>query len=115
MAVCDAGQGAVLLSPPRSFVVLKPMVQALMAADPVALLRRYPLFALPPAALLEEWIRLGQHVGYSLGETLFQEGSPGAWMYLILHGKVRVLRRAEGKEVTQSVLHTGQLFGDYAI
>ncbi len=79
-------------------------------------LARYPLFQLPPAPLLHEWLRRGQIVRIPMGETLFQEGSPGAWAYVLLEGRVRVLRRNEsGAEVTQGSLQPGQLFGEYAL
>ncbi len=84
--------------------------------NPLDALLRYPLFSLPPLELVKDWILRGQTVKVALGTTLFQEGSAGDWGYVLLEGRVRVLRRSsEGKEVMHGSLQPGQLFGEYAL
>jgi len=83
---------------------------------PRTLLRRYPLLSLLPPDQLDGWLSSGLEVGVASGETIFQEGLPGDWAYLVLDGRVRVLRRSEqGKEVSLGLLEKGELFGDYAL
>jgi CRP-like cAMP-binding protein len=83
---------------------------------PRDVLRRYPLFALPPASLLDGWLGQGHALRLALGETVFQEGSPGEWAYLLLQGRVRILRRAaSGREIPLGSAAAGDLFGEYAL
>jgi ATP-binding cassette, subfamily B, bacterial HlyB/CyaB len=79
-------------------------------------LRRYPLFNLFDTAQLEAWVSAGQEVVFETGETIFQEGSEGAWVYLVLKGNVRVVRRSEaGEEISLGRLGPGEVFGEYAL
>lgn len=84
--------------------------------NPLDVLLRYPLFTLPPLSLIREWLGRGQVQRFPTGETIFQEGSPGAWGHVILKGRVRVVRKAaSGKEVNLGSLQAGELFGEYAL
>jgi CRP-like cAMP-binding protein/predicted double-glycine peptidase len=79
-------------------------------------LLRYPLFNLLSPAALEGWWAAGQEASFATGETIFQEGSRGEWAYLVLDGRVRVLKRsAKGREVPLGALNPGELFGEYAL
>ncbi|MFO0925854.1 MAG: cyclic nucleotide-binding domain-containing protein [Gemmataceae bacterium] len=81
-----------------------------------AALRRYPLFALLPRPILGAWAAAGREHAYATGELLFQEGTAGEWVYLLLAGRVRVLRTTPaGREVTVATLAPGQVFGEYAL
>lgn len=83
---------------------------------PQEALQRYPLFALVPVTMVRHWLEKGQSQAFTTGETIFQESSPGTWAYLLLRGRVRVLRKtASGREVTLGNLKPGQLFGEYAL
>jgi CRP-like cAMP-binding protein len=79
------------------------------------LLARYPLFRLLAPRQLDDWIAAGQEVSYPAGATLFQEDTPGAWVYLVLDGRVRVLRQSGRREVSLGVLQAGDAFGEYAL
>jgi RNA polymerase sigma factor (sigma-70 family) len=51
-----------------------------------------------------------------VGETLFHAGTPGAHVYLIREGRVRVLRETKGgREVSFGTYGPGDLFGEYAL
>jgi CRP-like cAMP-binding protein len=84
-----------------------------MARD---LLRRYPLFALLDSRHLDGWLAAGQELTFTTGETIFQEGTPGAWAYLVLDGRVRIVRSANTRsDVSLGVVGPGEVFGDYAL
>ena len=79
-------------------------------------LLRYPLFCLPPVSVVRDWLERGQTLRWQTGETIFQEGSPGAWAYILRKGRVRVVRRSRsGREVTLGKLGPGELFGEYGL
>ena len=79
-------------------------------------LRRYPLFALLDEAALDAWLADGLEVAFSTGETIFQAGTPGLWVYVVLAGRVRVVRSGDQRrEVSLACLETGQVFGEYAL
>lgn len=83
---------------------------------PAEVLSRYPLFALIPSELQRQWLAGGQGITLAAGDVLFQEGSPGNWGYVLLAGKVRVLRRSPSKkEVSLGSIGPGELLGEYAL
>jgi CRP-like cAMP-binding protein len=79
------------------------------------LLTRYPLFRLLSAPQLDDWIAAGQEIACATGETIFQENTPGAWVYLVRAGRVRILRESSGRELTLGMLGPGEIFGEYAL
>lgn len=69
---------------------------------------RYPLFGLLDVPQLEILRSAGQEVSFSTGETIFQEGTLGAWVHVVLHGKVRIFRRTpQGNEKTLGLAQGG--------
>jgi len=54
-------------------------------------------------------------VAYPAGTVLFREGDPGAEMFLIVAGSVRVSKLAGTVERTLAVLGPGEFFGEMAI
>lgn len=54
-------------------------------------------------------------VSYPAGTVLFREGDPGAEMFLIVAGSVRVSKLAGTVERTLAVLGPGEFFGEMAI
>src|SRR3954454_22735306 len=83
-----------------------------MAYQPLA---RYPLFRLLSPTQFNDWIALGQEILCSTGETIFQENTPGAWIYLVRSGRVRILRESSGRELTLGMLGPGDVFGEDAL
>jgi CRP-like cAMP-binding protein len=78
-------------------------------------LGRYPLFRLLSPGQLDDWVAAGQEFTCATGETIFQENTPGAWVYLIREGRVRILRESGGRELTLGILGAGDVFGEYAL
>jgi CRP-like cAMP-binding protein len=79
------------------------------------LLARYPLLGLLSPGQLDDWIAAGQERSVATGETVFQENTPGAWAYLALEGRVRILRQMGQREITLGALLPGDVFGEYAL
>lgn len=79
------------------------------------LLAHYPLFGLLTRRQLDDWLAAGQETDYAAGETIFQENSPGAWVYLVRAGRVRILRRSGPREITLGTLLPGDVFGEYSL
>src|SRR5262245_22780432 len=80
-----------------------------------AQLAPYPLFRLLSRQQLDDWLAAGQEIDYAAGETIFQENSPGAWVYLVRAGRVRILRQSGPREITLGTLLPGDVFGEYAL
>jgi CRP-like cAMP-binding protein len=78
-------------------------------------LRRYPLIRLLSASQFSEWLAAGQDYACAPGVTIFQENTPGAWVYLVVTGRVRIVRQRETREITLGMLQPGDLFGEYAL
>lgn len=79
------------------------------------LLLRYPLLRLLSPAQLHDWLAAGQQVDCPAGQTLIQENTPGAWVHLVLSGRVRILRQSGRRELTLGMLQAGDIFGEYAL
>jgi CRP-like cAMP-binding protein len=47
--------------------------------------------------------------------TLFQENTPGAWVHLVLDGRVRIVRQSGRRELSLGMLLPGDVFGEYAL
>src|SRR5262249_27422920 len=75
----------------------------------------YPLFQLLTTRQLDDWLAAGQEVDQPSGMTLFQENTPGAWVHLVLAGRVRVLRQSGRREVSLGLPQAGDDFGEYAL
>ncbi len=85
-------------------------------ADPVETLRAQPLFAELSTAQLRKVARLLHQRTYQPGEVVFREGDPGAGMYLITRGAVRIaMRLPDGVEQELALLQGGQFFGEMAL
>jgi CRP-like cAMP-binding protein len=83
---------------------------------PRAVLRRYPLFTVLDPPWLDAWLGSGTSLDLVLGDTLFQAGTPGAHVYLVQQGKVRVLRATKaGGEISVGSAGPGDLLGEYAL
>lgn len=74
-----------------------------VATDLPAGLRRIPLFAALPPALLEDMARLCGVRRVRSGELLFSEGDPAEFLPLLLSGRVKLVR--SGPDGREQVLH----------
>jgi len=83
---------------------------------PRDLLVRSPLFGQLAPAELENVAALLRRRRYRTGEPVFREGDPGAALYVVETGEVKILLGgAEGKEVVLSLLGPGEFFGELAL
>lgn len=78
-------------------------------------LKRYPLIRLLSASQFADWLAVAQDYECASGLTIFLENTPGAWVYLVVTGRVRVVRQHGEREITLGMLHPGDLFGEYAL
>src|SRR5262245_16681451 len=79
------------------------------------LLARYPLFRLLGGPQLDNWLASGQEIACATGETIIQENTPGAWVYAIRDGRVRIVRQSGQRELSLGLLHPTEVFGEYAL
>ena len=49
---------------------------------------------------------------YNDGDIIFNEGTPGDWIYVILKGKIEIFKNIRGKKIVVDVLQEGDLFGE---
>ena len=49
------------------------------------------------------------------GETIFVDGDPAHWAYIIQEGAVEILRERDGKSTIIDTLETGEIFGEMAL
>ena len=79
-------------------------------------LARFPLLSLMGPAWLDAWLAEAEERPFRLGEDLCQAGTWGRWLYLLLEGRVRVLRQGEGgRDVVMGIFGPGDVFGEYAL
>ncbi len=80
------------------------------------LLGRVNLFAGLPAVFLRRIAAVGEENSVERGAVIFEEGTPGDKLYLILDGAVRITRQVAGMgEEALAVLRTGDYFGEMAL
>ena len=90
-------------------------LQTVSVLERILLLREIPIFAeLPPEDLKlvagiahEEW--------YPLNTVIFKQGDEGNMMFVIVEGRVRVLRSVNGVEQELAQRGPGEFFGEMAI
>ncbi len=61
---------------------------------------------------IENDLSIATEETYSDGEIIFQEGSSGDWIYLLLEGRVEIYKVIGGKKVVVDILHSGDIFGE---
>lgn len=55
-------------------------------------------------------------VHFARGDTIFSEGEPGEWLYIIISGKVKVGRgSADGREHLLTIMGPSDMFGELSI
>ena len=75
-------------------------------------LRRYPLIRLFSASQFADWLTAGQDYECESGVTIFLENTPGAWIYLVVTGRVQdlILDPEETGKITE-VISEGEYYG----
>jgi CRP/FNR family cyclic AMP-dependent transcriptional regulator len=75
-----------------------------------------PLFAALDDETAQQLILTMSSRQFSKGKEIFHEGDPGDSLYVITHGKVKLVRRsADGRESLLSVLGPGEMFGELSL
>src|SRR5713226_3808128 len=79
-------------------------------------LRRYPLFSKLADDQLTLLVERMRTRSYKRGEMLFRKDDPGAHLYVVLDGAVKIALPGEfGQEALVSIMRTGDFFGELAL
>jgi CRP-like cAMP-binding protein len=80
------------------------------------ILRSHPLFEDVTAEDLKKVMAAVRTGEFSAGQEIFGENAPGRELYVLLSGKVRILKTMrEGNRQTLSVLGPGNFFGELSL
>lgn len=75
-------------------------------------LRRMPALDLLADDALHDLARISRIESFETGDTIIAEGSYGGWVYYLLSGKIRIVKR--GREMA-SLQRIGDLFGEMGV
>jgi signal transduction histidine kinase len=78
-------------------------------------LRRVPLFADLSEEDLERLYQMAETVSILAGELVFEEGSPGDALYVVLDGELEVSKRQSGQDVVLAVRRAGEFIGEMSL
>ncbi|HEX3356590.1 MAG TPA: ATP-binding cassette domain-containing protein [Tepidisphaeraceae bacterium] len=78
-------------------------------------LQQIPIFSDLPTPLLEKAVKFMGTEQYATDRVIIQEGDIGNQMYIIVRGKVEVIRNTEGGPTRAAVLEAGDHFGEIAL
>lgn len=78
-------------------------------------LKKIPLFSELPEEDLKSLCEMVNVVQLKAGETLFLEGSPGDYAYVIREGEFEVLKSSERRDVLLAVRAAGEVIGEMAL
>lgn len=87
----------------------------MMLNDEVNVLRQVPLFACIEPARLKKLAFSSQRVHFAAGETLFRQGDPGDYAYIIVKGTTEVLTEHDSQTIRIAVVPAGNLVGEIAL
>jgi CRP/FNR family cyclic AMP-dependent transcriptional regulator len=80
------------------------------------LLRNVPLFANMDEAQLSVLVPMVTRSSYGRGLTIIGAGDPTDSLYIVIHGRLKVLMRDEqGREVILAILGPGEFFGEMGL
>jgi signal transduction histidine kinase len=78
-------------------------------------LRRVPLFADLSKEDLEQLYRMAETVSIPAGDLVFEEGSLGDALYVVLDGELEVSKRQSGQDVVLAVRRAGEFIGEMSL
>ena len=87
----------------------------LTTLEKILFLRQIDLFAGFTAHELGIIAQKAAEVGFSQGEVIIRQGEEGDSLYLLLGGKVKVIREDSGERKTLAILEQKSCFGEIAI
>jgi CRP-like cAMP-binding protein len=86
------------------------------AKEMVAFLTQSPAFAGLPTREIEALARVALEERHRARSTVFMEGDPARWFYLVKTGHVKIVRHSKtGKDVVLELLGPGEVFGGVAV
>ncbi len=87
-----------------------------MNQEKIHILKQSPIFSALHESELLELSHLAFERKFVADETIFWEGDPSDWFYIISEGKVKVTKLAStGKEIILSFFGPGEMFGEVAV
>jgi len=87
-----------------------------MPQEEINFLRNVPIFADLEEKDLKKIVRLGMRQKYKKGNIVLLEQENGAALFVIVSGKVKVVRMDEdGREVILSMFGPGEFFGEMSL
>src|SRR5512147_3052852 len=78
-------------------------------------LSRSPVFEMLSQAELSALAKLCRTVSWGAGDVVFQDGDPGASLFVLTSGEVDVLNRHGGEEKVIATLAAPSAFGEMAL
>src|SRR5215213_11520330 len=78
-------------------------------------LRQVSLFADLSDEELGQLYAMSRTVSFNSGELVFEEGSPGDALYVVLDGELEVSKRQGGQDVVLAVRGVGDFIGEMSI
>lgn len=85
-------------------------------SEEIGFLRNVPIFADLDDSELEKIAKLGSRKKYKKGNIIVLEQEMGAALFVIITGKVKVVRTdEEGREVILSIFGPGEFFGEMSL
>ena len=84
--------------------------------EAIELIRNVPFFTELDRLNLEKIVRVGVRKKYKRGNFIFQEDDPGAALFVIISGSIKITRAGDdGREVILSILGEHDFFGEMSI
>lgn len=85
-------------------------------SDKIKFLKNVPFFSDIDTSILEDVAKILGVRFYKRGDTIFYEGDSGAALYIVVSGKVKIVKLSEdGREKILAILGAGDYFGEMAI
>ncbi|MGE5376271.1 MAG: Crp/Fnr family transcriptional regulator, partial [Bacteroidota bacterium] len=102
---------------PKSPVRLEWMDPGVCSLDyRLKIIGRLPFFRHLSSEAITEINRLFDDRDVAVDQTIYFEGDPGEYLYLVAMGKVKLIRHAStGREVLLDILRGGEYFGSLAV
>ena len=92
------------------------MAHIIMDQEEILVLRNVPIFAELEERELEKIAKLGVRQKYKKGNVVVIEQESGAALFIIVSGKVKIVRMDEdGREVILSIFGPGEFFGEMSL
>jgi HEAT repeat protein len=90
-------------------------LQTVSVLERILLLREIPIFAELPPEDLQLVAGIAHEEWYPLNTVIFKQGDEGSMMFVIVEGRLRVLRSKNGVEQELAQRGPGEFFGEMAI